>query len=172
MLQREIKTGLTDGDVRGLSRADLYARIEKAVGWTGMNRFSLPNGNTLFQKNETGNPTETHYDRCYVHLIKNLELDGKIRPGDMLLETTSGSAGVSFAWVCKKLGYEAVVFMPAFVPEPRILLLRLDLRGTLGADFRLGRHGLGRQSLGRHGLATPEAARLLPSVRFFCRSAR
>jgi len=124
LLQRETRTGLTDGEVRGLSREELYARIEKAVGWTGMNRFSLPNGNTLFQKNETGNPTETHYDRCYVHLIKNLELEGKIRPGDMLLETTSGSAGVSFAWACKKLGYEAVVFMPAFVPEPRILEVR------------------------------------------------
>jgi len=119
--QREIKSALTNSELRGLSRADLYARIESVVGFTGMNRFALQNGNTLFQKNETGNPTETHYDRCYVHLIKNLELEGKIRPGDMLLETTSGSAGVSFAWVCKKLGYEAVVFMPSFVPEPRIL---------------------------------------------------
>lgn len=119
--QREIECGLTDVEVTKIDRSTLYARMKGAIGNTELKRFELPNGNVILQKNETGNPTETHYDRCYVELIQNLEQEGKITPGDILLETTSGSAGVSFAWVCKKLGYKAIVFMPAFVPEPRIV---------------------------------------------------
>jgi cysteine synthase len=122
--RREIAANLTLENLAGVSRSELYERMEKSIGSTVMRSVQLPNGNTLYQKNETGNPTETHYDRCYIALIKALELNGDIAPGDTLLETTSGSAGVSFAWVCRKLGYRAVVFMPAFVPAPRILEVR------------------------------------------------
>lgn len=119
--ERERKAGLTDGELSSLTRTEIYRRLGAAVGATPIRKTPLPNGNVLVQKDETKNPTETHYDRCYVHLLERLEREGTISPGDMLLETTSGSAGVSFAWVCKKLGYEAVVFMPSCVPEPRII---------------------------------------------------
>lgn len=120
LFQREVECKLTDNDIVGLERSELYSRIEKSIGNTSIKKIKLPNGNLIIQKNETGNPTETHYDRCYVELLRNLEDRGVIKPGDVLLETTSGSAGVSFSWICKKLGYDSVVFMPAIVPEARI----------------------------------------------------
>ncbi|NRA59554.1 MAG: pyridoxal-phosphate dependent enzyme [Psychrobium sp.] len=119
--QREALLGLSENVRVALTRKELYTRLEKGIGHTPIQKISLPNNNVLIQKFETSNPTETHYDRCYIRLIKLLEENGSISPGDILLETTSGSAGVSFAWICKLLGYEAIVFMPSFVPEPRIL---------------------------------------------------
>jgi cysteine synthase len=144
--QFELRHGLADHDLHGLSREDLYRRLEKSVGWTDVRRIELANGNVLFQKNETRNPTETHYDRCYISLIKSLELGGEISPGDTLLETTSGSAGVSFAWVCKKLGYKSVVFMPSFVPEPRMAeIKRLATEVHLSDDRQLYLLGCAQQ---------------------------
>jgi cysteine synthase A len=119
--QKEEQLGLSEKERGNLSRSELYSRLEKGIGRTPIQKIQLPNDNVLVQKFETSNPSETHYDRCYVRLIKLLESQELIRPGDILLETTSGSAGVSFAWICKLLGYEAIVFMPSFVPEPRIL---------------------------------------------------
>ncbi|MGY3446815.1 hypothetical protein ACVW17_006816 [Bradyrhizobium sp. USDA 4473] len=60
------------------------------------------------------------------------------------------------------------------VPQPCILLLRLHFcRAPVGLGrHRLGRQSLGRQSLGRHGWLLQRLPGSLPSVRFFCRSAR
>lgn len=117
--QREAETGLTDTE--SLDRDVLYARLRSAIGNTLLREIELPNGNLLLQKDETTNPTESHYDRCYVELLHSLEKKGNISQGDTLLETTSGSAGVSFAWMCHKLGFPAHIFMPSYVPEPRII---------------------------------------------------
>lgn len=118
--QKEQECGLTDRDIASTTRWELFKRLEASVGNTPLRMFSLENGNVLYQKDETHNPTETHYDRCYVELLRDLESERTITPGDILLETTSGSAGISFAWIAKKLGYSPVVFAPSFVPQPRL----------------------------------------------------
>ncbi len=119
--KRETGFGLTDSELQNLERDEIYKRLEAIVGNTPIRTIQLPNNNILIQKDETANPTETHYDRCYLFLLKKLEEEGVIKPGDTLLETTSGSAGVSFAWMCKKLGFKSVIFLPSFVPKPRIV---------------------------------------------------
>ena len=55
----------------------------------------------------------------FLVLLRELEREGRIKPGDVLCETTSGSAGISFAWMCRKLGYRSVVFAPDCIPLAR-----------------------------------------------------
>ncbi len=122
LANREKALGLTDAETIVLSgnRNELYRRLEAGIGHTPIRVIPLRNGNTLVQKDETQGPAESHYDRCYLRLLQDLEREGTIAPGDTLLEVSSGSAGISFAWMCKKLGYRPVLFMPDFIPKPRI----------------------------------------------------
>jgi cysteine synthase A len=117
--QKEERAGITDEEIESLPQEERYGRIETLVGRTPKLEVPLTNGNTLIQSDETANPAESHYDRVYLHLLHELEKEGTIAPGDTLLETTSGSAGISFAWMSKKLGYQPVVFAPSFIPKPR-----------------------------------------------------
>lgn len=97
------------------SREELYSKLEAKIGNTPLIEYPLrlPNGNRLFVKRECDNPFGSHYDRAYLRLFKEFEAAGKIKPGDKVLETTSGSAGVSFAGVGKLLGFDCHVAIPA-----------------------------------------------------------
>ncbi|MFZ5365393.1 MAG: pyridoxal-phosphate dependent enzyme [Patescibacteria group bacterium] len=117
--EKEVRAGLTDEELEGLTQEQRYERIETLVGNTPKIEVPLVNGNVLIQSDETANPTENHYDRVYLHLLHELEKEGIIAHGDTLLETTSGSAGISFSWMCNKLGFKPVVFTPGFIPEAR-----------------------------------------------------
>ncbi len=77
----------------------------------------------ILGKIESQNPTESHYDRAYLETFQRLEADGIIRPGDILIENTSGSAGISFAWLCSRLGYQAKIIVSQ-LPIGRIQELR------------------------------------------------
>lgn len=105
------------------NRVRLYKRLQARIGNTPLveSPLQLPNGNKLFIKEEYKNPTGSHYDRVYVHLLNDLEKRKKIKPGETpLIETTSGNAGASFAWLCRELGYEATVILPEGLPIARI----------------------------------------------------
>ncbi|MFA6990247.1 MAG: pyridoxal-phosphate dependent enzyme [Candidatus Gastranaerophilaceae bacterium] len=123
---KEKQFGLTTQDIEGLSREEIYKRIAQSIGHTRISIIQLENDNLLIQKHESDNPTESHYDRVYGPLLYSLEKQGKIILGDFLLETTSGNAGISFAWIAGKLGYQTAVFMPdrLMTTEPRIVELQ------------------------------------------------
>lgn len=104
-------------------RQKIYNELESKIGRTPLVELplNLPNGNRIFAKEEYRNPTQSHYDRVYVYLLKELEKEGKIIPGQTpLIETTSGNAGASFAWLCKELGYDATVILPEGLPKARV----------------------------------------------------
>lgn len=70
-----------------------------------------------YAKCEFLNPTGSHYDRVYLALFRDLEEKGRIVRGKThLIEVSSGSAGASFVWLCKKLGYEATIVLPQGLP--------------------------------------------------------
>lgn len=85
------------------------------IGNTPMISFTgcVPNNNRIWLKLECENPFGSHYDRVYLRLFKEFEELGKIRPGATVFETTSGSAGVSFAGIGTQLGYKCLVAIPA-----------------------------------------------------------
>lgn len=112
-VEREIHEG--ERSDLSLERLAKYSELEKQIGNTPLVEIpnALPNGNKLYMKQEYMNGVgHSHYDRVYVHLLKEKERIGLIKPGDHLVETSSGTAGVSFAAIGRRLGYHCHVIIP------------------------------------------------------------
>lgn len=107
-------------------RTDRYQELESKIGNTPLIKYSgeVPNDNTLWIKRECDNPFGSHYDRVYLALFKRFEEQGKIKPGDKVLETTSGTAGASFAGIGRMLGYECHVAIPEGVDEAIVRVIK------------------------------------------------
>src|SRR5689334_18676530 len=85
-----------------------------------LKNIGAPNGNRIFAKLEYQNPGGSHYDRVYLTLFRYLEEKGEIKPGiTHLVESTTGNAGASFAWIASQLGYECTVIIPEDVADAR-----------------------------------------------------
>ena len=95
-------------------RKKLYDKLRKKIGNTPLKKYSgkVPNGNQIFIKMECENLFGSHYDRVYLALFEKYEKEGRIKPGDKVIETSSGSAGISFAGIGKFLGYDCYVVLP------------------------------------------------------------
>lgn len=77
--------------------------------------------NRIFAKLEYQNLTGSHYDRVYRRLLLDLEGQGKIVPGKtVIVETTSGNAGISCAALARIAGYQCLIFCPGGLPVSRI----------------------------------------------------
>jgi len=78
----------------------------------------------FFAKLEGQNPTGSVKDRIARLMIETAERDGKLEPGNTILEPTSGNTGVSLAFVARLKGYKVRVVMPDNVSPERTALLR------------------------------------------------
>lgn len=86
----------------------------------------------VFVKLEWENPTGSLKDRMAAAVISRAEADGRLRPGDMVVEYTGGSTGTSLAFVCAAKGYPIrIVSSDAFSRE------KLDHMKSLGAELTL-----------------------------------
>jgi cysteine synthase A len=86
----------------------------------------------LFVKLEWENPTGSMKDRMAVAVISRAEADGRLKPGDTVVEYTGGSTGTSLALVCAVKGYPIrIVSSDAFSRE------KLDHMAALGAELTL-----------------------------------
>src|SRR6266480_3732022 len=80
-----------------------------------------PNHAKIFAKLEWQNPTGSMKDRMAVAVISRAEADGRLRPGDTVIEYTGGSTGASLALVCAAKGYPIkIVTSDAFSREKRV----------------------------------------------------
>ena len=95
-------------------RIKLYDSLDARIGNTPLVKYldEVPLGTRIYLKLECDNPFGSHYDRVYAALFRHHEERGDIQPGDKVLETTSGSAGVSFAAIGRELGYDCHVAIP------------------------------------------------------------
>ncbi|MFP4683229.1 MAG: cysteine synthase CysM [Ectothiorhodospira sp.] len=92
-----------------------YSTLEDFVGNTPLVRLSrLPGetSNTVLVKLEGNNPAGSVKDRAAVHMIRQAEARGEIRPGDTLIEATSGNTGIALAMAAAIRGYRMVLVMP------------------------------------------------------------
>lgn len=78
----------------------------------------------LFVKLEAFNPTSSVKDRAALGIIEHAEKTGALRPGQTVVEATSGNAGIGLAMVCAQKGYPLVVVMPENFSVERRKLIR------------------------------------------------
>ena len=79
----------------------------------------IANGATLLAKLEGNNPAGSVKDRPAFNMIYQAELRGDIKPGDMLIEATSGNTGIALAMVAAMRGYPITLFMPTNSTQER-----------------------------------------------------
>jgi len=92
-----------------------FPTIESFVGNTPLVRLQrLPGvtSNTLLVKLEGNNPAGSVKDRPALSMIQQAELRGDIKPGDTLIEATSGNTGIALAMVAAIKGYRMILIMP------------------------------------------------------------
>lgn len=93
----------------------MYKTIEHFVGNTPLvrlKRIGAETGNTLLAKLEGNNPAGSVKDRPALSMITRAEARGEIRPGDTLIEATSGNTGIALAMAAAMRGYRMVLVMP------------------------------------------------------------
>ncbi|MFW5919896.1 MAG: PLP-dependent cysteine synthase family protein [Halanaeroarchaeum sp.] len=83
-----------------------------------------PPGATVAAKVEAANPSGSIKVRPAIGMIRRAESTGEIRPGDRLVEATSGNTGIGLALVSAVLGYDLTIVMPVSVSTERRRLLR------------------------------------------------
>lgn len=96
-------------------RVDMkYPSIEKFVGNTPLVRLQRldTTSNTILLKLEGNNPAGSVKDRPAINMIKQAELRGEIKPGDCLIEATSGNTGIALAMAAAIMGYRMILIMP------------------------------------------------------------
>lgn len=92
-----------------------YPTIESCIGQTPLVRLQrLPGSttNTILVKLEGNNPAGSVKDRPALAMIEQAEQRGVIRPGDTLIEATSGNTGIALAMVAAIKGYRMMLIMP------------------------------------------------------------
>jgi cysteine synthase A len=107
----------------------------QAIGRTPVVRLSHlveRNGGEVWVKLEGANPTGSYKDRMALAMIEGAERDGRLRPGQPVVEYTGGSTGSSLALVCALKGYPLkIVTSDAFAPE------KLATMRAFGADIEV-----------------------------------
>jgi cysteine synthase A len=111
-----------------------YANILETVGNTPVvriNKLAPPNVN-LFVKVEAFNPLGSVKDRLALGVIEDAERSGRLKPGQTVIEATSGNTGIGLAMVCAQKGYPLVVTMAdSFSVERRKLMRFLGAKVVL-----------------------------------------
>ncbi len=106
-----------------------------AIGGTPVVRLdNLPRGNSaeVWVKIEGANPTGSYKDRMALAMIEGAERDGRLAPGQPVVEYTGGSTGSSLAYVCAVTGHPLrIVSSDAFAPE------KIKTMRAFGADVEL-----------------------------------
>jgi cysteine synthase len=105
-----------------------YGDIVEAIGNTPLvelKRLSPKPGVRIYAKLESYNPTGSVKDRVARSMIEHAEVEGLIRPGQTILEPTSGNTGISLAMICRRKGYPLKVVMPDNVTTERTQLLTM-----------------------------------------------
>ena len=120
-----------------------FANILETVGNTPVVRIGklAPPDVQLFVKIEAFNPLGSVKDRLALGVIEDAERTGKLKPGQTVIEATSGNTGIGLAMVCAQKGYPLVVTMaePFSVERRRLMrFLGAKVVVTPAADRAVG----------------------------------
>ncbi|HKJ76944.1 MAG TPA: cysteine synthase CysM [Gammaproteobacteria bacterium] len=136
-----------------------YPTIEDFVGNTPLvrlQRLAPDTGSTVLVKLEGNNPAGSVKDRPALSMIRHGEQRGEIRPGDTLIEATSGNTGIALAMAAAIKGYRMVLVMPENMSTERRASMRAygaelvlvskeeGMEGARDLAERMEREGRGR----------------------------
>jgi cysteine synthase B len=136
-----------------------YPTLETFVGHTPLVRLQrLPGdtNNVILGKLEGNNPAGSVKDRPALSMIQQAEVRGDIRPGDRLIEATSGNTGIALAMIAAIKGYHLTLIMPenqsaerraamqAYGAELILVSQEASMEGARDLAARLEREGKGR----------------------------
>ncbi len=99
-----------------------FPTIESCIGETPLVRLQrLPGetSNTILVKLEGNNPAGSVKDRPAISMISCAEERGDIKPGDILIEATSGNTGIALAMAAAIKGYRMILIMPSHMSDER-----------------------------------------------------
>ena len=109
-----------------------YDSILDMIGHTPMLRLSRVSDHPIFAKCEFLNPGGSIKDRIALQMIECAEAGGRLKPGDTIVEPTSGNTGIGIALVGVQKGYRVIICMPENMSEERKKIIR-----ALGAELEL-----------------------------------
>lgn len=102
-----------------------------------LNRIVPEDSAEIYLKLEYQNPGSSVKDRIAISIVEEAEKDGRLKPGDTIIEATSGNTGIGLAMVAAAKGYKAIIVMPETMSLERRNLLRAygaELVLTPGAE--------------------------------------
>ena len=107
-------------------RGKVYDTILDTIGDTPCVRVNniAPSGVEMYVKAEYFNPASSVKDRLAISIIEEAEKSGALKPGEIVVEATSGNTGVGLAMVCAAKGYPLIVTMPDSASIERRRLMR------------------------------------------------
>jgi len=117
------------------ARPLVAASVLELIGGTPMvrlNRVAPQGGATILGKMEGLNPGGSVKDRIALSMIEDAERDGRLKPGDIIVEPTSGNTGIGLALVAAVKGYRLILTMPEDMSLERRQLLE-----RFGAELHL-----------------------------------
>ncbi len=115
-------------------RGRLFESVIETIGDTPAIRINnlAPSHVTIYAKAEFFNPAASVKDRLAISIIEEAERSGTLRPGQTVVEATSGNTGIGLAMVCAQKGYPLVVTMAdSFSIERRKLMRMLGAKVVL-----------------------------------------
>src|SRR6187200_3622586 len=105
----------------------IYDNILGTIGRTPIVRINrlAPAGTTMYVKCEFFNPLSSVKDRLAIAIIEDAERSGKLKPGQTVVEATSGNTGIALAMVCAAKGYPFVAVMAESFSIERRKIMRM-----------------------------------------------
>jgi cysteine synthase len=113
----------------------LHANILQLIGKTPvvrLNRLPNPRGAQVFAKLEYLNPGGSVKDRCAQAVVEEAERKGEIKPGDTLVEASSGNTGIALALIGAVKGYRVVITISKKMTQEKVAILK-----ALGAEVHV-----------------------------------
>jgi cysteine synthase B len=136
-----------------------FPTVADLVGGTPLvrlQRMTAGRGNTILGKLEGQNPAGSVKDRAAFAMLRGAAARGEIRPGDTLIEATSGNTGIALAMAAAVLGYRMVLVMPdnstaerkaavtAYGAELILVSAEASMEGARDLALRMEKEGKGR----------------------------
>ena len=124
-----------------------------------LQRLPDPGGAEVWAKLELANLGGSVKDRIYLRMIEEAEESGRLRPGDVIIEPTSGNTGIGLALVCAVKGYRLILTMPDTMSRERRSLLT-----AYGAELELtpDDNGMGAAIARADAIAAREPRAFMP----------